>query len=232
MHSLLENYLAHLEANLTPLPKRRREDEIKEMRLHLSSAYKAELENSKTEDDAAKAAIEQFGSPETVARDTVLAWRRSGDTSAGAFWGVVGIVWLIFNAMSNVGYSINLYWQASSHMMTPIQDQFLAAELIIASLATIVVSALIGMVFPKNAVLAIATAGVVSALLMLVNFVGTYLYMKAHQGYGAFESVEPVTLVAIQLAKFFVAALIAWPVSRWREDQLRLTEQVSSPGTD
>lgn len=76
MHKSLEDYLDALAASLGPLPKRRREEELREMRMHLQSAAALYLEAGNSEEEAARTAVEQFGAAPVVGMGLVLAWWR------------------------------------------------------------------------------------------------------------------------------------------------------------
>lgn len=88
MHSLLENYLAQVEQQLNLLPVTRRNEELREMRQHLQDAAALNRERGQTEDEAVQAALEQFGTPETLSKKIIWAWRR-GDQPENrrSFWG-------------------------------------------------------------------------------------------------------------------------------------------------
>ncbi len=76
MHSLLENYLSALAAQLQMLPKVRRDEELREMRAHLESAQAEHQQQGQTEDEAAASAIAQFGPTNALAQSVTQAWRR------------------------------------------------------------------------------------------------------------------------------------------------------------
>lgn len=89
MHSLLENYLSEVAAHLSPLPPKRREEELREMRAHLENAVIVSREWGHTEEEAARAALAQFGTPQDLGENVVWAWRRGESQSKRSFWGAV-----------------------------------------------------------------------------------------------------------------------------------------------
>lgn len=101
MHSLLEEYLAQVAAQLGPLPVGRRNEELREMRAHLLSAVEAYRELGETESEAVGSTLRQFGPSSQVAAGLTRAWRRGQGTwrdaaKAGLFgaavlWGVTGL---------------------------------------------------------------------------------------------------------------------------------------------
>lgn len=72
----LSSYLAEMAEHLRPLPQARRAEELREVRDHLESTAQALGENGFPEDEAVRAAIEQFGPARDAARRFVAAWRR------------------------------------------------------------------------------------------------------------------------------------------------------------
>ncbi len=92
MHSLLEAYLEEVAGHLAGLPAARRAEELREMRTHLENAVVFGREMGRTEEEAAQAALLQFGTPHGLGENIVWAWARGerqrrqelGGTTAGA----------------------------------------------------------------------------------------------------------------------------------------------------
>ncbi len=76
MHSLLEAYLGEVAAHLSALPPARRTEELREMRTHLENAVVVGRELGRTEDEAAREALAQFGTPGETGEKLVQAWKR------------------------------------------------------------------------------------------------------------------------------------------------------------
>lgn len=76
MHKRLENYLAEVAARLHSLPTARRNEELREIRAHLENAVQAYQELGDSEDDAAQAAVQRFGSANTIGRQMARTWWR------------------------------------------------------------------------------------------------------------------------------------------------------------
>ena len=76
MHSLFETYLSEVATHLRALPVKRRAEELREMRAHLENAVIINREQGQTEDEAARSAVTQFGTPEDLGESVVWAWRR------------------------------------------------------------------------------------------------------------------------------------------------------------
>lgn len=86
MHNQLETYMAEIEAHLAPLSSGQRVEELREMRAHLQAAI-ARQEDSQSHEEAVRDAIGQFGTPASVAGETVTAWRRGEALRKRGFWG-------------------------------------------------------------------------------------------------------------------------------------------------
>jgi uncharacterized membrane protein len=78
MHKQLEDYLAQVARQLGSLPAQRRDDELKEMRVHLMSAVLANRELGQPEETAVKNALTEFGTPEEASANVLWVWRRQG----------------------------------------------------------------------------------------------------------------------------------------------------------
>lgn len=89
MHHLLEGYLSEVTVYLGPLPTKRRDEELREMRAHLENAVIVNRELDQTEDEAAQNAVAQFGTPQDLGENVVWAWRRGETQSKHSFWGAV-----------------------------------------------------------------------------------------------------------------------------------------------
>ncbi len=76
MHSLLEQYLSEVGAQLTALPAKKRREELCEIQTHLENAADANRQLGQSEEEATRNATAQFGTPEELGRSTVTAWRR------------------------------------------------------------------------------------------------------------------------------------------------------------
>ena len=77
MHSLLEDYLAEVAAQLGPLPPKRRNDELREVQAHLESAVAVQAGAGGVGGRGRVSRfLEQFGPAQVVARGFVAAWRR------------------------------------------------------------------------------------------------------------------------------------------------------------
>jgi len=76
MHSLLENYLAEVQVKLSPLPAKRREEEMREMRQHLLNAVIVNREFGQSEEEAETNAVAEFGPSQEAAASLVRTWQQ------------------------------------------------------------------------------------------------------------------------------------------------------------
>ena len=73
MHSLLEDYLAEVSAQLGSLLAKQRDEEMREMRHHLLSAMEANRDLGQSEDEAAANALTEFGTSEQASESLLWA---------------------------------------------------------------------------------------------------------------------------------------------------------------
>ena len=94
MHKRLEDYLGAVAKSLGALPKVRREEELREMQEHLLNAFVMNVEAGQSEEEAARAAVEQFGAAQTVGKGIVIAWRRARAREQRSFWAAFAYAFL------------------------------------------------------------------------------------------------------------------------------------------
>lgn len=87
MHSLLEDYLSEVAAQLGPLPVKRRNEELREMRAHLENAVIVSRELGQSEEEAAQNIVAQFGPAQDLRENIVWAWRREQMLNKRSLWG-------------------------------------------------------------------------------------------------------------------------------------------------
>lgn len=94
MHSLLEDYLAEVEAKLSVLPAKRREEEMREMRQHLADAVRVNRELGQNEDEVAANALTEFGSVEEASEGILWSWKRylQRKLRIWSFWWITGML--------------------------------------------------------------------------------------------------------------------------------------------
>jgi uncharacterized membrane protein len=95
MHSLLENYLAEVAAYLGPMPAKRRDEELREIRAHLENAVIVSRELGQSEKEAAQNVVAQFGTPQDLGENVVWAWRRGVAQNKRSFWTATGCTFAV-----------------------------------------------------------------------------------------------------------------------------------------
>lgn len=112
MHSQLERYVDALDGKLSALSPEQRSAEIAEVRAHLSDLADGHRELGLSEDEAAAAAIRQFGSPRTLAAGVQrAALARLLDTplgAAGAILALSAVVGVLLSALLSIGFCLSL----------------------------------------------------------------------------------------------------------------------------
>jgi uncharacterized membrane protein len=123
MNNLVENYLSEVAAYLKSLPAKRREEELREMRQHLLNAVTANQETGMIDDQAVQKALEQFGTPEALGKEVMVAWQRGRKREIRDFWGaalmsvalVPCLIFLLpywYFSMVNVAFGLPMHWMA------------------------------------------------------------------------------------------------------------------------
>lgn len=165
MHNLLEDYLTKLSQNLGPLPAARREEELAEMRRHLLDAAVANQETGLSEDTAASNAVEQFGTPETLASTLVSAWHREDQReNKWSFWKASAtMIALTLISTYLVSKPLNALLNSNTYRAHP----WVVSVSVILLYGTIIALSgwITGLTFPKRAV-----TGVVFGLVMVYGF--------------------------------------------------------------
>jgi hypothetical protein len=227
MHSLLETYLTRLESNLKPLPKNRRADEVREMRSHLMSAFERHKESGQDEAIASQMAVDDFGAPEVIARQTVVAWRRSGDTSLGALIGVIGFSYLVVSFANYwlIYTSINFIESRNiTSFPTLVLDHSWTPYLVYrAVVVPLFAATIVGVVFPKKAVFGLAWALLFASVGSIFSMLLTLLFSSYRPHSGQFDWLQILSYTLVfGLMQYPVALLWAGFVGRWREKRLQL----------
>jgi hypothetical protein len=217
MHSLLESYLSKVAAHLSDLPIRRRNEEIREIRLHLLNAVTVSCETGQTEEEAAQNAIQQFGTPEDLSDNLVWAWRREQTLNKRSFWGAAVCTFaLLFLVAFSEGPFIRAYFNpiSTAHLPTA-QYVLLAFELF----GPLVAGTIIGILFSRK-VIAGSAAGIVTYSILCLCVYAHWLVQPGHlQQLGL---VSPATTAVRFLAPLVAEGLVALTAA-WISSQLRLT---------
>ncbi len=102
MHSLLEKYLSALTAQLNALPPKRRAEELREVRTHLENAVIVGREMGRTEDEAVKEALAQYGAADVVGQEVTAAWRREQTLNSRSLFGAAACTITVTAALARM----------------------------------------------------------------------------------------------------------------------------------
>lgn len=215
MHSLLEEYLANVATQMHPLPQEWRDEELRELREHLQNAIAARREQGLSEDEAAQAALEQFGPPSDFAESLVWVWQRGerrenrrsflGAVVCMSVSGYLGstLIGKVVNVTSLLQSSV---YRQHSWMITFLL--FLSATLVMA-----LAGGVSGLAFPKRAVQGTAFTVAVAYAVSL----GSSLVKTALSTGGSRELFFATVILMFNAATFGTPAVMsAWAGSRWR----------------
>jgi len=203
MHTLLEAYLSEVAAHLSSLPVGCRDEELREMRTHLENAVLVNREQGQTEDEAARAAIAQFGPARDLGENVTCAWRRGEDRqNRRSLHGAAACTLA-------VRFFVPLFL---SPLMGVSGWPLLASDLG----GPIAAGAVSGFLFPRRAV-AGTGIGLLAHFCLILALGG---YWLAHQGQT--HPAVSVSVVVWNLTGQFVTGggvslLSAWAGSRWRK---------------
>ena len=220
MHSLLENYLSEVAAHLSPLPVKRRAEELREMRTHLENTVIVNRELGQSEDEAARAAVAQFGTARDLGGNVVWAWWRGETRAKRSLWGAAACTLALSSLLSNTSLS-GTFLDAPvqngiiiigdwSHIWgaVPPMTPSLISGVMLHSLA----GGLCGLIFPKRAFAGVvlgATAWYGVSLSILFSVVGTE-GLSASPYWCRWMPLEYTTSTLSALGA-------AWAVSRWQQ---------------
>ncbi len=84
MHKQLEEYLNQFALRLGKLPRAQREDELREIRQHVEALVASHRHDGKSEDEAVRLAIAQFGRAEKIGHDLSQVNRKKDLASTAA----------------------------------------------------------------------------------------------------------------------------------------------------
>lgn len=166
MHNLLREYLSELAAHLSTLPPKRRTEELREVRTHLENAVIVGRELGRTEDEAAREGVAQYGAADVVGQEMTAAWRRGRDlnmrgmVSAAAC--AVGVT-VVLARMTPLLGSVLPPAPAQGLLMPPYSLGHWAAGVVWLMPLGLIVGGVSGLLFPRRAV-----AGVVVGLDVLL----------------------------------------------------------------
>ncbi len=211
MHSLLEDYLSEVAAYLTPLPVKRRNEELREMRAHLENAVIVNQELGQTEEDAVQNALVQFGLPEALGENVVWAWRREKKLSLQSCLKAAACTVAMTILLGHLMPLLHFY---SSPVVTPLHSSLLLwGEGVLWLMPMFVlVGGVSGFLSPKRSVEGVALG--MDAFLFYFLVTGSVVAVKGAGTPDNFDTLLIGFSHTVVLA--IISAASAWIGSRWR----------------
>ena len=227
MHSLLDTYLDQVAAHLSALPAKRRNEELREMRQHLQNAVTVNRELGQSEDEAAQNAVMQFGTPEAVGQDTVIAWKRGQELDKRSFCGAAACTLLLFFLVPYLTESLVFRLGMRLTILNPFLWAKVVVDLLSWGLPTwFLVGAISGLAFPKRAVSGTSFMMAIWLALILAHYImpdqigAPYHSQRWHTIMYERPLQNVILMVLVNFGQFVVLALVAAfgakVSSRWR----------------
>lgn len=214
MHSLLDTYLKEVAGHLANLPAARRAEELREVRTHLENAVIVGREMGQPEDEAARAALAQFGTPGETGENLARAWRREQRLNRRSLFGATActaaVAYLVNYFVGRVLLAPSLHHSMSHAQMTAHAWTYLVCFGLIVPVSAGIASAVF---FTRKAILG-AMLGQAVFQCWWWGQLAVYIATAAHPFRATpsfFYSQAGITAEAILLTLF-----VAWAVSRLR----------------
>ena len=211
MHNLLETYLSELTKQIGALPTKCRNEEMREIRVHLENAILANRNLGQGEEVAIENAIAQFGTPGELAASLVWAWRRGAAVKKRSLLEAATATVLVLWVMS---FLMNQNWYGSI-LISVLPRAFIlycgkhqAFGMGVTQLMLCfnfgLAGGLAAVLFPKQAVRG-------ACLGLAVYWIGWIVIMgTGYGGFWSFFSNWPFAIWTLSTIAF------AWAGSRWR----------------
>ena len=235
MHSLLENYLSEVAAHLSPLPVKRRAEELREMRTHLENAVIVNRELGQPEGEAVQAAVAQFGTPADLGENVVWAWRRGRSLNRRSLLGAVASSLILLNTLPSLMIALTCMlvvpfaelMRGTCHWPDAAITAF--CFLSVALPTWLLIGAGSGRLFPKRAV--VGTGLVMSAWIAFQvthRLCWEFICIPGHERYAYFihrnnsrSAADVINLIVSDVLLALAATASAWAVSRWQKTRTR-----------
>lgn len=222
MHSLLDTYLKEVAGHLAGLPTARRAEELREVRTHLENAVLVGRELGRTEEEAAREAVAQYGAAEVVGQEMAAVWRRGRDLNMRGMVSAAVCTVSVTIALARMAVLLGPFLPpAPAHglLVPPYSFGLWAAWVVYLMPLGLLVGGVSGLLFPRRAV-----AGVVVGLdVFLLSFLmgGSGITGLLTGGAAPASSVpDNVSTLWMGFTAGVVlisgAAVAAWAVSRGR----------------
>ncbi len=222
MHSLVEEYLSALAAQLSALPPKRRTEELREVRTHLENAVVVGREMGRTEDEAIRVAVAQYGTVEVVGQELTAAWRRGRERDTRSFSGAVGCTVALTTGLARMTALIGPFLlpaPAQGLLVPPYSLGLWAAWVVWLMPLCLLVGGVSGLLFPRRAVAGVVVGLDVFLLCFLMGGSGVAALLTGGAAPAASVPDDVSTLLVgftTGVVLILGAAVAAWTVSRGR----------------
>jgi hypothetical protein len=210
MHSLLEGYLSEVSTLLSKMPVSVSDDELRELRAHLTEAFDKARDRGLSDDDAAQEAVLSFGPASDLARDLMRAWRRGQvRQNAVAFLGAVGCFYLANSVATDIFKGLMIGWLSHPHMLPTVWEG--PIMMACAGILIGVAAAMTGYVFARQ-----AWPATFAALAVILSPLAGDLLAVVVQGRGSVPAgFSPVAVICSTGAEALIAGVITALVARY-----------------
>ena len=224
MHSLLETYLSQVAAHLGTLPAKRRMEEMREMRTHLENAVIVNRGMGQSEDEAARAAVAQFGAAQDLGHDVVMAWRRGEALNRRSLLGAAACaVASAFLVTRLTPHLLPLLppTPARGFVQPPFSAWLWAGWVLWLMPTFLLVGGISGFLFPRRAALG-AAAGVTAFLsyFLLAAVLDMFHWPKISHTPVFGDLYWLSSIAAMDFVFLLFASAAAWAVGRWRDARI------------
>ena len=234
MHTQLEAYLEQVAAQLSALPPKRRNEELREMRQHLLNAVTVNQELGQSEEDAAANAVMQFGTAEDLGNNLVWAWRREETLNKKSLLGAIACTSVLLFTIPIIyttllGGLINLFMLRLERAYHWPGTAISALYFILGLPAYALIGAGSGRLFPRRAVLGTVLVTILWAVYQTAHlfYWNGLIYWPSKIIWGYLSGPTPFT--AKDVVRMFVtntllglvAATSATVTSRWWLSRLK-----------
>ena len=221
MHGLPEEYLAEVSAQMIGMPASRRAEELREMRVHLEDAVAVGVERGASEEDAARQAVRQFGSPEAIAAEEISAWRGEQKAARRNLWKIV-VCYLGCSYLEDLITLVQNFLTGAHHPY----DIPVGGEIVVfaiwPTIASLILVVIVSAVFPRQAFSGLAAAMTAKLVLFTIPILITSCAPPYSHHVPSFPLLLLIGLVnLIQCAAQFLAASLGIRLRRSRSGRVK-----------
>ena len=224
-----------MSAHLGALPPKRRDEELREMRAHLENAMVVSRELGRSEDEASRAAITQFGTPKDLGGNLVWAWKRGRKMDRKSFFGAIATSLVLLNTVPYLMTALTCMLavplvgllRATCHWPEAAVSAFCFLSVDLP--AWLLIGAGAGRLFPRRAALGTGLVmGAWAVFQITHSLYWEFICWPGHLRYAYFArrsgpvlAENIVRLIILDVALALAATASAWAAGRWRSARAR-----------